>query len=146
MEKRETPAPPTINEKKESGGINYERYYGTQRPVLPPNSPPQIKPIKPVVPPGVKLEQFVIGPDTRIEGKLVRTDNAPRGNAKLLFVAASKQGPQQTVSTNSAGRFDVVLASGAWYVYTTDPAGKAVFHSRIEVNPNRATVITLVSK
>jgi hypothetical protein len=105
-----------------------------------------VKPATPVAPPKVKLEQFVIGPDTRIEGKLVRTDNAPRGNAKLLFVAASKQGPQQTVVTNSAGRFDVVLASGGWYVYTTDPGGKAVFHSRIDVNPDRETVVTLVSR
>ena len=70
----------------------------------------------------------------QVEGKVVLNDNSPPANARLLFVSAEKQGPQETVTADNNGRFNVTLASGDWLVYLTGTDGKPVFHSKIDIS------------
>ena len=98
------------------------------------------------VPPQVNLDRIAFGNDTPVEGQVVRSDRAPKVGAKVVFVAAGQGGAQQEVVTNTAGRFQVNLASGNWLVYLTGPDGRQAFHSRIEVGDNPSGLITLMSR
>ncbi len=102
-----------------------------------PSSPP---------PPPVKLDRIVVGPDQRVEGQVVRSDNTPRPGSDVLFVSTDRQGPPQKVTANSAGRFSVELPAGGWLVYLTNPDGTHSYHSRIDVGGNQPSSITLTSR
>jgi hypothetical protein len=157
-EQRPTPPPPTINEQRNGTGSQpYDKYYGPptqpqpQTPTppasyqQPPGAP--IRPVSPVPPPPpVKLDRIVVGPDARVEGRVVRSDNTPRPNAELTFISADRLAPRQVVTANSAGRFQVTLAAGGWLVFLQGRDGGQMFHSRIEVGDHPEPRITLVSR
>jgi hypothetical protein len=94
----------------------------------------------------VKLDRIVVGPDASVEGRVVRSDNTPRPNAKIVFISSNQPLAQQTVTANSAGRFQANLASGAWNVYLPGPDGNPTFYTRIDVNSQQPGPITLVSR
>jgi hypothetical protein len=100
----------------------------------------------PPPPPAVRLDRIVVGPNAWVEGQVVRSDNTPRPNAQLTFVSADRLAPRQVVSANSAGRFQVTLASGGWMVFINGPDGVQTYHSRIEVGEHQSPRITLVSR
>ena len=141
------PPPPVINEQR-TPGINGTGY----TPQWQPNSSPQLlKPLSPQSPqspppPAVKLDRIVVGPDARIEGQVVRSDNTPRANAQVLFVRADQQGVMQPVTANSVGRFQTNLSTGGWLVYLTNPDGTQAYHSRIEVTGEQGPQIVLTSR
>jgi len=141
--------PPIINDQKTPGtNGGYDRYYPPIQKQMnfqaPQGIPPAVKPIAPPPPP-VKLDRIVVGPDAGVEGQVVRSDKTPRANARVQFVSADHLAPSQTVTANSAGRFQVTLASGGWLVYLDAPDGTQIFHSRIEVTANQPR-ITLVNR
>ncbi len=141
------PPPPVINDQKTPyGNGTFDRYYPPKQTNFqaPLGIPPAVKPIVPP-PPAVKLDRIVVGPDAGVEGQIVRSDNTPRPNAKVMFVSADHLAPSRTVTANSAGRFQVTLASGGWLVYLDAPDGTQIYHSRIEVTPNQPR-ITLVNR
>ena len=39
-------------------------------------------------PPPVKLDRITVGPNSHVDGQVVRADNSPRPNAKVLFINA----------------------------------------------------------
>ncbi len=94
--------------------------------------------------PQVKLERIVFGPESFVEGQIVRIDNAPRPNASVLFVSADN-GNRETVTANNAGRFQVNLASGNWLVYVQGRDGTAQFHSKLSVQERQTARITVVN-
>jgi hypothetical protein len=94
----------------------------------------------------VKLDRIVVGPDARVEGRVVRSDDTPRPNAQLIFVSADRLAPRQAITANSAGRFRVTLAPGGWMVFIQGPDGTPTFHSRIEIGDHPEPRITLVSR
>jgi hypothetical protein len=94
--------------------------------------------------PPVKLERIVFGPESYVEGQVVRNDQTPKGGASVLFVSADT-GSRQTVTANANGRFQVNLASGSWLVYVPGRDGTPLFHSRASVNDNQPTRITVVN-
>jgi hypothetical protein len=87
----------------------------------------------------------VIGPDSRIEGQVVRNDSSPRPNSRVVFVNAAL-GSRQTVTTNTMGRFDVALPPGSWLVYLYGPDDVARYHSRLEVGSTPMAPVTLVNR
>src|SRR5207302_4442137 len=120
--------PPNINEQREPGNVDklyYPQLQQQQNPAGIPNASwrpslgaptfPTTTPTPP--PPPVKLDRIVVGPDATVEGQVVRSDNAPRPNAKIIFVSSNQASAQRTVTANSAGRFQINLATGSWNVY-----------------------------
>lgn len=140
MEQRPTTPPPVINEQRNGNG--YERYY--PKPATYPA--PTGRTITAPPPPPVRLDGIVFGPNATVEGRVVRSDNAPRANARVTFVSADRLSPTQTAFANSAGRFHANLPAGGWLVYLDAPNGTQIYHSRIEVNASQAAPITLVSR
>ncbi len=94
--------------------------------------------------PPVKLDRIVYGPESFVEGQIVRTDNTPRPHASVLFVSADN-GKRETATANNTGRFQVNLASGNWLVYVQGRDGAAQFHSRLSVRQNQTARITVVN-
>lgn len=103
----------------------------------------QSQPTPPATPP-VKLDRIVYGPESFVEGQIVRTDNTPRPNASVLFVSA-ENGKRETATANNTGRFQVNLASGNWLVYVQGRDGTAQYHSRLNVQQNQTARITVVN-
>ena len=103
------------------------------------NPHPQLNPH-----PQVKLDRIVFGPESFVEGQIVRTDHSPRPNASVLFVSADN-GKRQSVTANNAGHFQVNLASGNWLVYVQNHDGTAQFHSRLAVQEQQTARVTLVN-
>ncbi|MBI3406775.1 MAG: carboxypeptidase regulatory-like domain-containing protein [Planctomycetes bacterium] len=148
------PPPPSI---KGEGG-DYNRYYPPQIPEkATPNAswkpslgaPSLAAPVVPTTnppPPAVKLENIVVGPEATVDGQVVRSDNTPRPGAKIWFVNAGAQAARQEVTANTAGRFQVTLASGSYHVYLQAADGATNYHSRIDVDPASGGTITLVNR
>src|SRR5262249_14888292 len=112
---------------------------------LPPQTPPP--PAAPAAaPPKVRLDRIVLNPGPSVEGQVVRHDRNPHAGAQLLFVSAERQGAQQTVTTDEAGRVHVNLTSGGWLVYVRGTDGTPVFRSRINVGAEETKTMTLVSR
>jgi hypothetical protein len=144
--------------KTPSGSPLYDRYYpAPQTPTMPPASGAALRPAAPrlpvvppapvpVAPPAVKLERIVAGPAAQLQGQVVSNDNAPRAGARVMFVSAARQGPQSTVTADTAGKFRVTLASGGWLVYVKGVDDKPVFYSKIDVRDNENRQVTLVSR
>ena len=123
------------------------RPLGNQTPQLGLPVPVQTNaPQPPAVPqPPVKLNQIAVGPDSRVEGQVVRSDNSPKPSAKLLFVNAST-GQRQTIYANTAGRFLVDLTPGSWHVYLHGADDLPIYHSRVDVNGAQWRQVNLVSR
>jgi hypothetical protein len=155
-EQRLTPQP-GVNVIPNSDSPLYRRDYGptTQPPLAPttPNSinrqtgqtPPRtLPPVPPPPPPAVRLDRIVSLPQSSVQGQIVRGDgDAPRANAKLVFVTAS--GARQQATADANGKFQVTLASGSWLVYV-DGEGQSAFHSRINLADNEIRQVVLVAK
>jgi hypothetical protein len=141
--------PPAVRDERNGS----DKYYppsdympGTSYRQLPPN-PQGARPSAPVQPdPRIRLDRIVAAPATRVEGQVVRNDNAPRPNVQLRFVSNGGRGIQYPVTANSAGRFRVTLTSGSWLVYVKTPDGRDVLHTRLDVNGEQSRRVTLVSR
>jgi hypothetical protein len=143
-ENRGTAPPPVIKENNGSTDRYYQKPTNFQQPGL--GIPPAVRPVTPPPPP-VRLDRIVVGPDARVDGQVVRSDNTPRPNARVMFVSADRLAPNQTIYANSAGRFEADLSPGGWLVYLDAPDGTQLYHSRIEVSPNqRSSPIRLVNR
>jgi hypothetical protein len=95
--------------------------------------------------PPVKFDRIAVGPNSQVEGQVVRSDNSPKASAKILFVNAST-GQRQTIYANTAGRFQAELASGSWLVYLHGANDIAVYNGRIDVNGAQSRQVNLVSR
>src|SRR5262245_18122063 len=99
--------------------------------------------------PPVRIDRTTSAPSNagRFEGMVVRDDRiTPRGNAKVLFVSMEKQGPQQSVTTDASGRFDVSLPAGDWLIYTPGADGKPEYHSQLTVRERDARTLVVVRR
>jgi hypothetical protein len=158
-------APPTpgVNEQRSPpppanpADPNYRQYYPSQ----PSNPPPVAQPQQPhggtsrpqavpqsSPPPRVRLDRIVSVPGPAhgsIAGQVVQVNNRPSPGVQLTFVRAD-QAETQPVTADTAGRFNVLLASGGWHVYLTGADGQAVYHSRIEVNGSESRQLILVNR
>jgi hypothetical protein len=94
----------------------------------------------------VKLDRIVAGPEVPLEGQLIQNDQTPKAGAKLVFVNADRQSSQQSVTASASGRFQVELPTGSWLVYMTQPDGRRVYQTRIDVGETRPPFLTLVSR
>lgn len=159
-----TGAPPVVSEGRQPGTLpgvsesttpgTTDRYYPPANPLPlgPPNGmqsrqlPPRAV-VPPPVPAGVKLERIVSIEPAKVEGQLVRSNQAPWSGAALVFSRVEKQGvPEQSVRTDAKGKFQVRLASGNWLVYTPGTDGKLALHSRLDVNDNETRQVMLVGR
>ena len=138
-----TPAPP-INDR--AGKTSWE---AAEPP--PPAFPPVVAPAPATPPapsaPAVRIDRIVLGGDASVEGQIVRDNNTPRADVKILFVNANDSNMRETAKTNDAGRFQVTLASGGWLVHIYNADGVPVYHSRVEVSDEQnAARIVLVNR
>jgi hypothetical protein len=111
--------------------------------LLPPQAP---VPAQPVPPSGVKLDRIASNSTSEVQGKVVRGDSLPIGQARLLFVNADRREPRRTAETDANGQFSVKLASGGWLVYIHGADGHPVFHRKIEVNDGDRSPLLLVNR
>ena len=84
-------------------------------------------------------------PSGDLEGQVVRSDSSPKASAKVLFINAMT-GKRQTVTANTAGRFQTDLAAGSWHVYLHGPDEQPIYHSRVDVNGAQSRMVNLVSR
>lgn len=92
--------------------------------------------------PAVKLDRIVFGPESLVEGQIVRNDRTPRAGANILFVSADS-GTRHAVTANGSGQFQTRLASGSYLVYVPNADGTPLFHSRVNVRDNQPTRLSL---
>lgn len=141
-----------------SGSPLYDRFYGPSNGSTPPSGstglqrqPNLLPPVKPAAaplppPPNVRLDRIVSLPQSNLEGRVVRNgDDAPRANAKLVFVNTAAAGARQQVTADAHGKFRVTLTSGAYLVYVNGTDNKPAFHSRINIGDNESRQVVLVS-
>lgn len=107
-------------------------------------APVPIKPA-PQPPAPVKLDRIAAGPNSVVEGTVVRADNSPKANAKVMFVNAST-GEKQTINANSAGRFQTELPAGSWHVYVHGANDLPIYQNRIDVNGSQFRQVSLVQQ
>jgi hypothetical protein len=144
--------PPVITEPKyfnpqqqQQQQQQYYRNYG--EPPVGNQGGTSLKPQQPYVPPTVKLDRIAYADESpAVKGEVVFANNAPRSGAKVVFVHASQQGKMETVTANASGQFQAALAPGGYLVYVNDDQGQPVYHSRIDVNIQRPTVVKLTSR
>lgn len=155
-----TDGPPNISGSKTPGQPNsrpnqWEQFYPpieksptSWQPQLgqpvPVNTQPQPQPAKQPQPP-VKFDRITVGPNSHVDGQVVRSDNSPKANAKVLFINAST-GQRQTINANTAGRFQTELPAGSWHVYVHGADDLPIYHSRIDVNGAQFRQVNLVSR
>jgi hypothetical protein len=96
--------------------------------------------------PGVKLERIAQVNDNGVSGQIVNDARTPRSGVQVTFVNAKRQGPDKTVTSDTAGQFQVELPTGAWLVYLRTADGQQIYHSRIDVEAKQKTPIVLVSR
>jgi hypothetical protein len=140
----EQPASPGLSEQRSlpPAGVNEQRqeYY----PPLPPASRRSVpQPTVPVYKPERVASRTLSG--ATVNGQVVMNNgNTPRPGAQLVFLNSARQDVRTTA--DAAGRFQVNLASGNWYVYVTDPSGGLAYHNQLTVNPGDAGPLTVVSR
>lgn len=135
---------PGVGEGRElpGGGARFERNYpapafGTPYPTTPvPTSP---------APARIRLDKTASLNDVNVRGTLVSSAQQPQRNARVLFVSQDQERLQMTATTDTAGRFDVQLASGNWLVYTPGADGHPVFNQKVYVQGNGPRSVLLVS-
>jgi hypothetical protein len=151
LDRSTTPAP-GVSDTPGNGSPGTQQYYQGM-PKAGTSFQRQLQPITPGLsspasaPPAVKFEKIVSLPNHNIEGQVVRENQGPQANAKVLFVRAERQGDQQSITANESGQFRATLASGGWLVYVHGADGKPVFYSKIDVKDNdQPRQFTLVSR
>jgi hypothetical protein len=103
-------------------------------------------PLKPAAPPApVKMDRIAVGPNSVVEGQVLRADNSPKPSAKVLFVNASS-GQRQTTFANNAGRFRTELAAGSWHVYVHGANDLPIYQTRIDVSGGQFRQVSLNNK
>jgi hypothetical protein len=124
------------------GGARFERGYpppgfGTPYPATPiPVTPP---------PPTIRRDKTASLDDVNVRGQLVSTGQQPLRNVRVLFVSQDQDRLQLTATTDTAGRFDVQLASGNWLVYTPGEDGRPAFNQKVYVQGSGPRSVLLVS-
>ncbi len=149
--------PPSISGSKTPGsGMSepkmYDRYYPPIQKLTPGASwqpqlgiPVPVQPQAPAPQPPVKLDRIAVGPNSQVEGQVLRSDNSPKPSAKVLFIEAST-GKRQTINANTAGRFQIELPAGSWHVYLHGADDQPIYHSRVDVNGAQVRQVSLVSR
>jgi hypothetical protein len=108
-------------------------------------APVPFQPTTPTPPaPPVKMDRIAVGPNSVVEGQVVRSDNSPKPNAKVMFVNAST-GQRQTIVANNSGRFQTELPAGSWHVYVHGANDLPIYQSRVDVNGSQFRQVSLVS-
>ena len=138
-----SPEPPPaagLNEQRSQppAQLNEQRDY-----YMPPASPSG-RPAQRQVVPAYKPERVASLADSNVNGQVVRNDFAPRPGAQVVFVNAQKQDVRATA--DAAGRFQVNLESGNWFVYVGDTAGNMAYHNQLTVRSGDAAPVTVVSR
>jgi len=147
----QTQPPPQVDGKQLSDP--YEKYTpqngkaNSQFRQLPPAGQVQ-QPVKAPVqpPPPVKLERITMADGPAVQGQVVSDKQAPKAGVQLTFVSAQKQNADKRVTADAAGRFQVELPAGQWYVYLRMADGQQVYHSQIDVASTQKSPIVLVSR
>ena len=106
-------------------------------------TPVPIQPTPPQAP--VKMDRIAVGPNSVVEGQVVRADSSPKPSAKVMFINAST-GQKQTILTNTAGRFQTELAAGSWHVYVHGANDLPIYQNRIDVNGAQFRQVSLVAR
>ncbi len=151
-----TPPPPTVDEKRGGNGAQpFEKYYGPPngngnggasfRQPLPGGAVPA-RPVNPAPVPAARPDRIASLPNARLEGQVVSAAHAPRPGAQVMFVSTRREAPNQTVTANAVGRFQVNLPAGGWLVYVSGSDGRNVFHSRIDVDGRQPTALTVMAR
>ena len=86
------------------------------------------------------------GGGAAVSGQVVRRDFAPRPGAQVVFVNAGRQDVRRETTADAAGRFQVTLAAGRWYVYVDDGGGTLTYHNQFDVRGSEARPVTVVSR
>src|SRR5205823_3036300 len=87
------------------------------------------------------------GAGATVTGQVVRTDFAPRPGVRLVFVNSQRQDDRQAATADAAGRFQVALASGGWWVYVDDGTGRLTYHNQLAVrDSDQSRRVTVVSR
>jgi len=105
-------------------------------------APVPMQPAAPQAP--VKMDRIAVGPNSIVEGQVLRADNSPKPSAKVLFVNAAT-GQKQTIIANTAGRFQTELPAGSWHVYVHGANDLPVYQNRIDVNGAQFRQVSLVN-
>jgi hypothetical protein len=136
------PASPGLSEQRSlpPAGVQEQRqdYY------MPPASRrPTQQPTVPVFKPERVASRTLSG--ATVNGQVVANNGAtPRPGTQLVFMNSARQDVRATA--DAAGRFQVNLASGNWYVYVSDPSGGLAYHNQLTVNPGESGPLTVVSR
>ncbi len=126
---------PPINKVTPTPGTSWQPHLGAPVPVDQPSTPQ----------PPVKFDRIGQNGNSQVEGQVVRNDQSPKANAKLMFVNAST-GKRVNVNANNAGRFNIDLQPGSWHVYLHGNDDVPVHHTRIDVNGQQPRLVNLVSR
>ena len=99
----------------------------------------------PVRPGQIALRPTTNGP-ANLSGQVVANNFTPRGGAQMVFVSAQKQDVRLAATADTAGRFQVDLPAGGWYVYLAGADGRTTYHSQLTVKPSESRNVTVVSR
>jgi hypothetical protein len=136
--------PPALGEDRSS-------YFGNTIPPLTGQSLRPV-PVRPTPTPNVPVRpgQIAMRPTSNgpanLSGQVVANNFTPRGGAQMVFVSAQKQDVRLAATADRAGRFQVDLPAGGWYVYLAGADGKATYHSQLIVKPSESKNVTVVSR
>lgn len=133
-------------------GEGTNSYYGN---TIPPLTGQSLRPVPfaPAAPPAnvpVRPGQIAMRPTSHgaanVTGQIVANNFTPRGGAQMVFVSAQKQDMRVAATADKAGRFQVDLPAGGWYVYLAGADGKATYHSQLTVKSSESRNVTVVSR
>jgi hypothetical protein len=130
------PPPAALNEQRSlpPAGVSEQRDQYYMPPAMPSGRPaPRPATYKP--------ERVASLNGSTVTGQVVRNDFAPRPGAKVTFVNAQRQDVRQAATSDAAGRFQVSLASGHWYVYVD-----GTYHNQFDVRSEESKPVTVVSR
>jgi hypothetical protein len=135
----------------EGGGTSTDPYKPLDQSINRQLSPNGKAPFQPAAPngqsaPSVRIDRIVSNQGPAVQGQILGDSNAPKAGVQLIFVSAKRESPEQTVTSNGSGRFEVNLAAGEWLVYVRGPGGQQAFHSRMTVHESQSAPIVLVSR
>jgi hypothetical protein len=95
--------------------------------------------------PKVTLDRIAALPTPNLEGQVVSKQQEGLPAAKLMFRSLDNESANTFATADSAGRFQVTLASGKWLVYTHDTQSRPVLQAKVEVNNQDVKSIRLIS-
>lgn len=123
-------------------GETRDQYYMPHTQSLRPGAP-----VAPAPAPAYKPERVAsrLGDSSLVSGTIVRSNYAPRSGARVVFVNSQRQSDRQSTTADAAGRFQVNLASGQWWVYVDNGSGQMTYHNQFNHQGN-AGPLTVVSR